>query len=62
MNKVAYTNTESKIEINDLLSDTLILIFVRHECLLSMLSHNIVAAAFANFINADKMIKGNRRP
>ena len=62
MIKVAYTNIESKIKINGLLPDPLILMFVRQGCLLSMLRHNIVAVVFANFIYADKRIKGNRRP
>ena len=48
MIKVAYTNIESKIKINGLLSDHLILMLVR----------NIVAEVLANFINADKRIKG----
>ena len=47
MIKVAYTNIESKIKINGLLSDHLILMLVR----------NIVAEVLANFINADKRIK-----
>ena len=60
--KVTYTNIESKIKINGLLSDPLILIFKGQGCLRSTLLHNIVAVVLANFINADKMIKGNRRP
>ena len=46
------------IKTNDLLSDPLILVLVRHGCLLSMLLYNIVAEVLANFINADKRIKG----
>ena len=42
MIKVAYTNIESKIKINDLLSDPLIPMFVRQECVLSMLLHNAI--------------------
>ena len=62
MIKVAYTNIESKIKINGLLSDTLILMFVHQRCLLSMLLQNIVAVVLANLINGDKRIKVNRRP
>ena len=62
MIKVAYTNIESKIEINGILSDPLFLMFVRQGCLLCMLLQNIVVVVLANFINADKRIKGNRRP
>ena len=57
MIKVAYTNIESKIKINGILSDPLIVMFVRQGCLLSMLLHNILTAVLANFINADKRIK-----
>ena len=57
--KVTYTNIESKIKINGLLYDPLILMFVHQGCLLSMLLHSIVV--LANLINADKRIKGNRR-
>ena len=62
MIQVAHINIEFKIKMNDLLSDTLILMFVHQGCLLSMLLHNIVAVVLASFINADKRIKGNRRP
>ena len=58
MIKVAYTNIESKIKINGLLSDPLTLMLVNQGCLPSMLLYNIVAAVLANFINADKRIKG----
>ena len=58
MIKVACTSIESKIKINGLQSDPLILMLVRQGCVLSMLLHNIVAEVLANFINADKRIKG----
>ena len=58
MIKVPYTNIESKIKTNDLLFDPLILILVRQGCLLYMLLYNIAAEVLANFINADKRIKG----
>ena len=58
MIKVVCTNIESKYKKNDLLSDPLILVLVRQGCLLSMLLYNIVAEVLANFINADKRIKG----
>ena len=59
MIKVAYTNIESKIKINDLLSDPLIPMCVRQGCLMSMLLlYNITVEVLANLINADKRIKG----
>ena len=58
MIKVAYTNIESKIKTNGLLSDLLILMLVCQACLFSMLLYNTVAEVLANFINADKIIKG----
>ena len=58
MIKVAYANIESKIKINGLLSDPLTLMWVPQWCLLSMLLCNIAAEVLANFINADKKIKG----
>ena len=58
MIKVAYTNIESKIKINGLLSDSLILMLVHQVCLLSKLSYNIVAKVLANFTNTDKRIRG----
>ena len=58
MIKVAYTNIESKIKIDGLLSDTLLLMLVRQECLLSTLLYNTTAEVLPNFINADKRIKG----
>ena len=57
MIKVAYTNIESKINLNGLLSDPLILMLVRQVCLLSMLLYNIVSEVLTNLINADKRIK-----
>ena len=57
MIKVAYTHMESKIKMNGLLSDPLILMSVCQGCVHSMLLHNIVAVVLANFINADKRIK-----
>ena len=57
MLKAAYTNIESKIKINGLLSDSLTLMLVRQGCLLSMVLYNIVDEVVANFINADKKIK-----
>ena len=58
MIKVAYTNIESKIKINCLLSYHLTPLWVHQDCLLSILLYNIAAEALANFINADKWIKG----
>ena len=58
MIKVAYTNIESKIKINGLLYDPLILMLVFQGGLLSILLYNIVAEVLASFINADKRIKG----
>ena len=43
MIKVAYTNIESNIKINGLLSDPLILMLLRQGCLFFMLLYNIVA-------------------
>ena len=43
MIKVAYTNVESNIKINGLLSDPLILMLLRQGCLFFMLLYNIVA-------------------
>ena len=63
MIKVSYTNIESKIKINGLLSDPLTLMWVRWGCLLSMLLYNIMAEVLANFINADKYQRNtNKRP
>ena len=57
--KVAYTNIQSKIKINGLLSDPFTLMQgVRQGCPLSMVLYITVAYVFANFIDADKRIKG----
>ena len=56
MIQVAYTNIESEIKINCLLSNPLMLVL--QECLLSMLLYNIVAEVLKNFTNADNRIKG----
>ena len=59
MIKVAYTNIQSEIKINDLLSDPFSLAQgVRQGCPLSMVLYIIVAYVFANFINTNKRIKG----
>ena len=59
MIKVAYTNIQSKIKINGLLSDPFTLMQgVRQGCPLSMMLYIIVAYVFANFIDADKRMKG----
>ena len=61
MIKVSYTNIESKIKINGLLSDPLTLRWVRWGCLLSMLLYNIVAEVLPNFINADKYQRNTKK-
>ena len=58
MIEVAYTNIESKIKLNGLLSHLLTLMLVRQGCLLSMLLYNITAEVIANSINAVKRVKG----
>ena len=59
MIKVAYTNIQSKIKINGPLSDPFTLMQgVRQGCLLSMVLYITVAYVFANFIDANKRIKG----
>ena len=58
MIKVAYTNIESRIKINGLLLDPLTLLRVRQGLLLSMLLYIIATEVLANFMNADKGIKG----
>ena len=59
MNKVAYTDIQSKIKTNGLLSDPFILMQgVRQGCPLSMVLYITVAYVFASFIDADKRIKG----
>ena len=57
MIKFAYTNIESKVKANGLLSDPLTLMLFCQGCLLSMLLCNIVAEVSANFVNPDKRIK-----
>ena len=59
MIKVAYTDIQSKIKINGLLTDSFTLMQgVCLGCLLSMVLYIIVAYVFANFIDANKTIKG----
>ena len=59
MIKVAYTNIQSKIKMNGLLSDPFTLMQgVRQGCPLSMVLYITVAYVFANFIDVDKRIKG----
>ena len=59
MIKVAYTNIQSKIKINGILSDpSTFMQGVCQECPLSMVLYITVAYVFANFIDADKRIKG----
>ena len=57
--KVAYTNIQSKITINGLLSDPFTLMQgVRQGCPLSSVLYIKAAEVLANFIDADKRIKG----
>ena len=57
--KVAYTNIQSKIKINGLLSDPSTLMQgVRQGCPLSSVLYIRAAEVLANFIDADKRIKG----
>ena len=57
--KVAYTNIQSKITINGLLSDPFTLMQgVRQGCPLSSVLYIRAAEVLANFIDADKRIKG----
>ena len=57
--KVAYTDIQSKNKINGLLSDPFtIMQGVRRRCPLSMALYITVAEVLANFIDADKRIKG----
>ena len=59
MVKVAYTDIQSEIKINDLLSDPFNLTQgVPQGCPLSMVFYITVAYIFANFMDADKRIKG----
>ena len=58
MVKGVYTNIQSKIKINGLLSDPFTLIRkVGQGCLFSMLIYIIAAEVLASFINANKRIK-----
>ena len=57
--KVAYTNIQSKIKINGLLSDPFTLMQrVGQGCPLSSVLYIRAAEVLANFIDADKRIKG----
>ena len=57
--KVAYTNIQSKIKINGLLSDPFTLMQgVRQGCPLSSVVYIRAAEVLVNFIYADKRIKG----
>ena len=59
MSKITYTNIRSKTKINGLLADFFTLMLgVCKGCPLSMLLYIIAAEMFANFINANKKIKG----
>ena len=58
MIKVAYTNIESKIKINCLLSYPLTIIQIIQGCLLSMPLYITATEVLSNFINADIMTKG----
>ena len=59
MIKVAYTDIQSKIKINGLLSDPFTLMQgVYQGCPLSMVLYITVAYVFTNFIDADKRIRG----
>ena len=59
MIKVAYTNIQSKIKINGLLSDPFTLMQGVHQgCPLSLVLYIMAAEVLANFIDADKRMKG----
>ena len=59
MIKVAYTNIQSKIKINGLLSDPCTLMQGAHQgCPLSLVLCIIAAEVLATFIDADKKMKG----
>ena len=59
MIKVAFTDIQSKIKINGLLSDPFTFMQgVRQGCPLTMVLYVTVAYVFANFIDVDKRIKG----
>ena len=54
-----YTNIQSKIKINGILSDPFTITrVVCQGCLFSILLYNIPAEAFASFNNVNKKIKG----
>ena len=53
-----YTSIQSKIKINGLLCDPLTCMLIRQGCILSMLLYSIATEVLANFINANKRIKG----
>ena len=59
MIKVAYTSIQSKIKINGLLSEFFILMQGAHQgCPLSLVLCIMAAEVLANFIDADKRMKG----
>ena len=59
MIKVAYTDIQSKIKINGLLSDSFTLMQgIHHGCPLSLVLYIMAAEVLANFIDADKRMKG----
>ena len=58
MIKVTYTNIQSKIKINGLLSDPFTLMQGVHQgCPLSLVLYIMAAEVLANFIDANKRIK-----
>ena len=59
MIKVEYTNIQSKMKINGLLSDSITLMQgVLQGCPFSLVLHIIAVEVLANFIDAKKRIKG----
>ena len=59
MIKVAYINIQTKIKINGLLSDPFTLMQGVHQgCPLSLVLYIMAAEVLANFIDADKRMKG----
>ena len=59
MIKVEYTNIQSKMKINGLLSDSITLMQgVRQGYPFSLVLHIIAVEVLANFIDAEKRIKG----
>ena len=59
MIKVAYSNIQSKIKINGILSDPFTLMQGVHQgCLLSLVLHITAAEVLANFSDADKRMTG----